>query len=303
MSSDKHLAGKVALVTGCSRGIGKGLAFGLGQAGATVYLTGRPVKQSANSDIPKAEPLESLAKEIEEAGGKAIVAYCDHSDPEQTRKLFERIDKEQKGQLDILVNNAFAAVQFIVEHVGQPFYAYSESPEETWELINNVGLKNNYICAVHAAKLMAKRGKGGVILNVSSTGGANYFLGAGKEAIDRMSADMAIELADKKVTVLSVWVGAVKTELINKIVLEPQNPGVEVFENGQSIYYAGRTIAALLKDPNFHKRTGQTLSTSQLGQEYNVVDVDGKMPGDPRLDQYNKRREESNKVRLESLKL
>jgi len=85
--------------------------------------------------------------------------------------------------------------------------------------------------------------------------------------------------------------------------LKPQGPGTQVFENGQSIYYAGKTLVELLKDPNVHKRTGQILNTTQLGAEFNVKDVDGKMPGDPRIDQYKYRQDENNKTRLDTLQL
>ncbi|KAI6212804.1 hypothetical protein M3Y94_00072300 [Aphelenchoides besseyi] len=214
--------------------------------------------------------------------------------------------QNKKDQLDILVNNAYAAVQFILQNVGRRFYELDVAPEVAYDTINNVGLRNHYVCCVHAAKLMSAR-KSGVIVNISSTGGANYFLsvpyGLGKEAVDRMSADMAIELADRGVAVLALWVGAVKTEIVQQKVLGPRAPGTEVFEAGQSIYYAGRVLSALLKDPQLLKRSGQIVNTSSLGAELNVFDVDGKQPGDPRIDQYLHRIKQNNQVRLEALKL
>ncbi|KAI6198954.1 Dehydrogenase/reductase SDR family member 1 [Aphelenchoides besseyi] len=303
---DKHLNGKIALVTGCSRGIGKGIATALGAAGATVYVTGRKAEQSENAQLDLTTSLNELAKEIDRLGGHGIAVYCDHSNPDEVRKLFERIASEQSGQLDILVNNAYAAVQFILQNVGRRFYELDVAPEIAYDTINNVGLRNHYVCCVHAAKLMSAR-KSGVIVNVSSTGGANYFLsvpyGLGKEAVDRMSADMAIELADRGVTVLSLWVGAVKTEIVQQKVLGPRAPGTEVFKDGQSLFYAGRVLSALLRDSQLLKRTGQIVNTSSLGAELNVFDIDGKQPGDPRIDQYLHRIEQNNQVRLEALKL
>jgi dehydrogenase/reductase SDR family protein 1 len=109
--STKTLQGQVALVTGASRGIGKGIALVLGEAGATVYVTGRPLGKKPKNENPLALPtLEQTAKEISTRGGKGIAVYCDHSNPEEVRKLFDQIEKEQKGQLDILVNNAYSAV-------------------------------------------------------------------------------------------------------------------------------------------------------------------------------------------------
>ena len=105
------LANKVALVTGSSRGIGRGIALQLGEAGAKVYVTGRrPENYEEELKKLKTNSLESVAEEITKRGGKGVAVFCDHSNPEDVKRLFERIDNENKGQLDILVNNAYAAV-------------------------------------------------------------------------------------------------------------------------------------------------------------------------------------------------
>ncbi|KAJ8303067.1 hypothetical protein KUTeg_019463, partial [Tegillarca granosa] len=185
MASKKHvLAGKVCIVTGATRGIGKGIALQLGEAGAT----------------------------IENRGGTCIPVQCDHSKDEDIQKLFEKVKKEQNGQLDVLVNNAFAAVNTLAKYMGTPFW---EQPWSIWDTMNNVGLRNHYMCAVEAAKLMVPN-KRGLIINVSSRGGLRYVFnvcyGVGKEACDRMAADCAVELKEHNVTFVSLWPDAVKTE-------------------------------------------------------------------------------------------
>uniref|UniRef100_A0AC34PXP3 Uncharacterized protein n=1 Tax=Panagrolaimus sp. JU765 TaxID=591449 RepID=A0AC34PXP3_9BILA len=128
--------------------------------------------------------MKSGFSEIEGRGGNASVVYTDHSDMNQVKRLFEQIDSENQGQLDILVNNAYAGVPSIASNSGKDFY---EQPPEIWDDINNVGLRNHYFCAVYASRMMVKNQRG-LIVNVSSAGGIQYFLnvayGVGKEALD-----------------------------------------------------------------------------------------------------------------------
>ncbi len=134
-----NLSGRVCLVTGASKGVGRGIALQLGKAGATVYVTGR-----TKTD------LESCCAEINDAGGKGIPLVVDHGNDNEVEGLFERIDKEQQGKLDVLVNNAYAAVNFISKNQGKPFW---ELPvPESWDIVNNVGLRNHYLCTVYASR-------------------------------------------------------------------------------------------------------------------------------------------------------
>ncbi len=165
----KHLEGKVTLVTGATRGIGKGIAIGLSEAGATVYVTGRSLNSS--SDISGS--LTETQAAVEEAGGVCIPVQVDHSDDEQVRLLFERIQDERDGQLDLLVNNAFSGFYELSNAYGQPFWDCEPS---IWDAGNNVGLRSHYIASVFAARMMTKR-KQGLICAISSWGGLSYIFG------------------------------------------------------------------------------------------------------------------------------
>jgi len=276
------LKGKIALVTGASRGIGRGIALQLGTAGATVYVTGRqPSKRPTDlaSDLPS---LEQTANEVTQRGGKGIAVYCDHSNPDDVKKLFARIENDEKGRLDILVNNAYAGVPAILDNMGKKFW---ELEPLIWDDINNVGLRNHYVCSVYAARLMVPR-KSGLIVNVSSAGGLKYIFnvayGVGKEACDRMAADCAQELRPHNVAFVSLWPGAVKTELIMNTMQSPkgaENPGMtKMFEEGETIEYSGKCVVHLAADPTIMNRTGKILLTGDLGDHYSFVDVNGHKP-------------------------
>ncbi|VDP90247.1 unnamed protein product [Echinostoma caproni] len=162
----------VCLVTGASRGIGRGIAIGLGERGATVYITGRTLKSAEVGEA--ARSLEATAAEINSRGGKAIPVLVDHSDEGQVAALFQRIQREQRGRLDVLVNNVYSAVPFLFKSLKKPFYECEDlSPGEAWDLVNNVGLRNHYVCATLATKMMLNY-QAGLIVNVSSIGGKIY---------------------------------------------------------------------------------------------------------------------------------
>ncbi|CAI2348225.1 unnamed protein product [Caenorhabditis sp. 36 PRJEB53466] len=283
MSKAMSLAGQIAIVTGASRGIGRGIALQLGEAGATVYITGRKPEQSLNSKVGLCG-LEETADEITKRGGKGIARFVDHSNMEEVKNFFDVIEKDHQGQLDILVNNAYQGVTAISENMGRPFY---ETDPYIWDTINNVGLRNHYFCTVYGARLMAARNKG-LIVNVSSGGGLRYLFnvayGVGKQALDRLSADTAVELAKKNVCVVSIWPGAVRTELVDKMFKDADGKpkaGVKnamVFANGETVEYPGKAVLSLATDPRKMDKTGRVLITEDLGREYGFVDIDGLTP-------------------------
>ena len=161
-----NLKGKVALVTGASRGIGKGIAIALGEAGALVYITGRS-GQDVNSTGSIAGNLLETKSLVEQAGGTCIAVTVDHRDDAQIQSLFEQIEREQNGQLDLLVNNAYGGVRSLIDAKGKPFW---EADINLWDACNQVGLRSHYISSHFAAKMMTQR-KQGLIVTISSWGG------------------------------------------------------------------------------------------------------------------------------------
>uniref|UniRef100_A0A1I7YSX6 Dehydrogenase/reductase SDR family member 1 n=1 Tax=Steinernema glaseri TaxID=37863 RepID=A0A1I7YSX6_9BILA len=302
------LCGKIALVTGASRGIGRGIALQLGEAGATVYVTGRAPAESGSAVDADLPTLQKTADEVTARGGKGVAVFVDHGDMAQVERLFEQIRTENDGALDILVNNAYSAVNAIAANASKPFW---ECEPGFWDEVNNVGLRNHYFCSVFAARLMVPRSSG-LIINISSVGGLSYLFctpyGVGKCAVDRMAQDMAHELRGQSVTVVSLWPGLVQTELVKKMFTDEdkvrsfQNAGGSVhvdqvsrmagietttslqetiqrmFKEGESTEYPGKAVVALASDPLVAKKSGRVLIAADLGEEYGFQDVDGHAP-------------------------
>ncbi|MGK7942226.1 MAG: SDR family NAD(P)-dependent oxidoreductase [Crocosphaera sp.] len=283
---NKNLQRKITVVTGATRGIGKGIAIGLGEAGATVYITGRTLNASDIADATIGGTLEDTKKEVEKAGGVCIPVQVDHSDDEQVRLLFERIKNEQNGQLDLLVNNVFSGVKAIADAYGIPFWKNEPS---LWDAINNVGLRSHYVASLYAARLMSQHQRG-LICTISSWGGLSYIFGAaygvGKTACDRLAADMAVELKSHNIASLSIWPGIVGTENMSNFVdrmnsLEDSNPQTSNLSdryNWETPLLTGRVIAALAAESNMMNKTGKVQIVAELAQKYNIVDENGYLP-------------------------
>lgn len=277
----KTLAGKIALVTGATRGIGKGIAVGLGEAGATVYITGRTLFPSGE----ETGTLTDTQTAVQEAGGVCIPVQVDHGDDEQVRQLFQRIDREQNGRLDVLVNNVFAGVNSIAQASGIPFW---ENDPSLWDAVNNVGLRSHYVASLFAARLMTQRQQG-LICTISSWGGMSPIFGVaygvGKTACDRLAAEMAQELKSKNVTSISLWPGIVGTEAISRFADEmseqesdPQNSVMRDRYNWETPLFTGRVIAALAAQTNLQPLTGKVQIVAEVAQQYNLLDRDGNRP-------------------------
>lgn len=268
------LAGKVALVTGASRGIGKGIALVLAEQGATVYVTGRTVREG---DYYLPGTVGGTAAECDQrgeaSGGKGIAVACDHGDDEAVARLFERLRSEQ-GRLDILVNNAFTLSDDLLEPKG--FWEKPLSNLEMWD----VGVKSNYVAAWHAAKIMAPQ-KSGLIVAISGFAAVTYtygvIFGTSKSAVDRMARDMAIELEPYNVASLTLWQGLTLTEKArdNLAKMGDRMTASITQMHGSSVEHPGRVIAALAADPEVMKRSGGEFVTAELAQEYGVTDIDG----------------------------
>ena len=268
-----RLAGKVAVVTGASRGIGKGIAVALGAQGATVYVTGRSVTSGAGS-LPGT--VGETAAEVDRRGGKGVAVQVDHCYNDQVAGLFDQVGREQ-GRLDILVNNAFAIPQDLVEP--KPFW---EKPLSNWDMVD-VGVRSSFVAAWHAAQIMVPQ-QSGLIVAISGYTGVTYTYGVTfgmcKSAVDRMARDMAIELEPHNVASLSLWQGLTYTERAQRNLTrnpEMQKATVTNPEVGCSPEFPGRVIAAMAADPEVMKRSGGTFIAAEVAADYGVADVDGKV--------------------------
>jgi NAD(P)-dependent dehydrogenase (short-subunit alcohol dehydrogenase family) len=266
---------RIAVVTGASRGAGKGIALALGATGATVYVTGRT---AADGDSPEGLPgsVARTAAEIGQRGGTGIGVVCDHADDAQVAALFERVRAEQ-GRLDLLVNNAYTLPDKITSR--RPFW---DKPGQ--EVMLEVGLRSTYLSSYHAAPLMLHGG--GLVVNTSSFGGTCYMhgpaYGAVKAGVDKMAHDMAEDFRPFDVAVISLWMGMLRTErteaLFTAIEANPDHAYGPLTGHPESAQFPGRVIAALAASPDRMSYTGQVLVAAELAVELGVVDIDGRQP-------------------------
>ena len=261
-----NLEGSVAVVTGASRGIGRGVAIGLGEQGATVYVTGR-----STGDHPRT--IDTTAREVTEAGGKGIPVQTDHFDDDQIAAVFAKV-KEDHGHLDILVNNVFKIPDPPAWEGG-----FWEHPVSIWDDQVGIGLRGHYVASWHAAPLLFKSSKRPIIINITSPAGIVYLFNSsysvGKAGLDRLTHDMAVELAPKNVTALALRPGPTRTEFIE----DQAAQGIQVaMDDAETPMFIGRVAAAVISDPLHHEMTGRVHWSSELGIGYGVVDENGATP-------------------------
>jgi NAD(P)-dependent dehydrogenase (short-subunit alcohol dehydrogenase family) len=254
-----------AVVTGATRGLGRGIARAFGSKGATVGITGRDTAA-----------LTEVCAEIEAQGGKALALLCDHRDDEQVAAAFAKV-KRDLGRLDILVNNAAAVYGQELVMPG-PFW---EKPLKLADMID-VGLRSNYVAAYYAAPMMAAAGKG-LIASISFYGAVSYFhgaaYGAAKAGTDKMMVDMAVDLAPHNVAAVSYWPGFILTDAIKSMptelipdVLRAMLPMWETPE------FSGLVIDALYHDHGLMALSGQALIGAELAERFGIKDLDSKQP-------------------------
>ncbi len=264
------LQGKVAVVTGASRGVGRGIALGLGEAGATVYVTGRTSLADAE---PVAGTIQDTAAEVTRLGGKGIPIRCDHTRDYEIEIAFERILSEA-GHVDILVNNAWSGYEKMSINGAwtwdKPFW---EQPVWRWDAL--LGDVRGYYVASRLAVPSMIAQKSGLIVNISFWAAqkhmGNLLYGVAKAATDKLAADMAHELRPHNVTAVALYPGLVRTEEVLK---NAQYFDMSISESPQ---FVGRAIAALAADPHVLSKSGQVVLTGALGQEYGFTDIDGKV--------------------------
>jgi len=280
----RPLTGKVALVTGASRGVGKGIAVQLGEAGCMVYITGRTAKPTGSS----LGSLVETSDEIKRRGGKCIYIKCDHENDHQVSEVFAQIGRETNNRLDILVNCAFKGGNTIFSHNME--HGFWDLKPEIWDDINNVGLRNNYICSVYAARMMVPA-KQGLIINISSVGGMRYMFnvpyGVGKAAVDRLSADCGVELRNSNITVLSLYPGIVKTEFAAELLKNQGHLKVSLkgplgcqvkmsdfFKNAESPEFTGKVVVSLAQDPKLMTYSSNIVVAADYAQSHGIKDID-----------------------------
>jgi NAD(P)-dependent dehydrogenase (short-subunit alcohol dehydrogenase family) len=269
-----RLSGQVAVVTGASRGIGRGIALVLAGEGATVYVTGRTVTPGEYY-LPGTvgETAAECTARGKESGGRGIAVQVDHADDAQVAALFDQVRRES-GRLDILVNNAFQLPEDLLEPKG--FWEKSLSDLAMWD----VGVKSNYVAAWHAAQIMVPQ-KSGLIVAISGFAAVTYtygvIFGTSKTAVGRMSRDMAIELEPHGVASLVLWQGLTLTEKAKYNLAAMGERMTKSITNmtGSSVEHPGLVIAALAADPDVMKRSGGEFITTELAMELGITDIDG----------------------------
>jgi dehydrogenase/reductase SDR family protein 1 len=273
---NQPLAGKVALVTGASKNIGKGIALEIAACGATTYLTARTLED----DPSGAGSLRRTAHEIAAAGGTAHPLACDHTDDAQVERVFDAIEAAH-GRLDLVVNVASPDFSSMV---GRPFWELSF---DDMSRCLEIGPRSNFVVSALAARMMVRRQEG-LIVNVSSHGSREYLLsvpyGVGKAAIEKITSDTALELRDHNVAVVSLWPGLVLTEgLLSQAVAGPDGRptlgGLDI-SFGESPRFTGRAVVALATVPDRMARSGGAFRTVELASELGFREDDGSLPAD-----------------------
>jgi dehydrogenase/reductase SDR family protein 1 len=247
--------GGVVLVTGASRGVGRGAAAELSRLGALVYATGRTID---NADLP--------------AGVTRLV--CDHTDDNAVDSVFDRI-RQDHGKLDVLINNAWGGYERMVED-GRFTWAlpFWEQPRWRWATMMDAGVRALFVASQNAARLMIPSRRG-LIVNISVWAAQKYIgnviYGVAKAATDKLTADMAHELRAHNVSVVSLYPGLVRTEAV-------ASAGIFDLSTSESPEFIGRAVAALAADTELIRRSGQVIVAAQLARELGFVDVDGRLP-------------------------
>jgi NAD(P)-dependent dehydrogenase (short-subunit alcohol dehydrogenase family) len=253
----KPLNGNVAIVTGGTFGVGRGIASELARSGAQVYITGRSVDSGT--------PIDNQITGIR----------CDHRLDAEVTAAFARVASETHG-IDILVNNVWGGYERMVEDGaftwGRPFW---EQPLWRWDSMFSAGVRAHYHASQLAAQTMVARRRG-LIVNISFWAAqkhiANVAYGVSKAATDKMTADMSVELRPYGVTVVSLYPGLVRTEKVMEAAAWLD------LTNSESPEFIGRAVAALAGDPDLMRHTGAVLVAASVAANYGFTDIDGKSP-------------------------
>jgi NAD(P)-dependent dehydrogenase (short-subunit alcohol dehydrogenase family) len=262
----------VAVVTGASRGAGRGIAVALGSHGCTVYVTGRTRN---TGDAPLPGTIYETADAVTAAGGEGIAVCVDHGDDRQVQALFEQVVEEQ-GRLEILVNNAFAAHDEMTTPGN-----FWEKPLELVEMWQ-VGLRGAYVASYYAAPIFARQ-KHGLMIFTSAPGSKHYVFGPAygvhKAGLDKMAADMAVDLKEYDVACVSIWMGALMTERMQSMMeAEPQKYKHLTLDNMETPEFTGHIVWSLYRDPDLMELSGKTVIGAEMAVKYSIRDEGGRQP-------------------------
>jgi len=267
-----RLDGQVAVVTGATRGGGRGIALALGAEGAVVYVTGRSTR--ANPTVPDTRRgVEDVADEVSARGGTGIAVRCDHTSDSDVQSLFAAV-RAGHGAVDLLVCNAWGGYMPYGEELdwfAQPFWRQSMA---RWDGMFTAGLRAHLATCLFGLPMMLERGRGLIVLTTFTMGHrylGHLFYDLAKNAVCRMAAGLAEELRDSDVAVVALAPGWMLCERMTGLT-DQQRAQTE------SVQYVGRAVAALAADPAVGRRSGRTLTVGGLAREYGFTDVDGRQP-------------------------
>ncbi|RIX75194.1 SDR family NAD(P)-dependent oxidoreductase [Acidovorax cavernicola] len=287
-AAHRPLAGRVAVVTGASRGAGRGIAQELGAAGATVYVTGRSTRARPADTYGQLLALSELASlpgtiddtadEVTRLGGRGIAAACDHTKEDEVAALFARVEREQ-GQLDLLVNNAWGGHETFTGVFEAPFW---EHPLSNWDSMFDRGVRNHLVASRCAAPLMVKRKQGLIVTttfwNRDHYLRGNLFYDLAKASMTRLAFGIAQELQPHGVASVAVSPGWMRTEFVlaGHKTDEAHWQERPALARTESPRYLGRAVAALAGDAQVLDKTGQVLRVADLARAYGFIDIDGR---------------------------
>ncbi|MBU5213162.1 SDR family oxidoreductase [Heyndrickxia oleronia] len=268
-----NLKGKVALVTGGSRGAGRGIAIELGKAGATVYVTGRSTQGNSTNAWPGT--IDDTVSEMEAHGGTGIAIRCDHTNDTETESVINQIRKEQ-GKLDILINNVWGAHDLGVD--AKPFW---ELPLKHWDTMFTAGVRAQ-LATNHFAIPLLRENRQALIVHTTFWDDHKYtgqfYYDLAKNSLVRMAYGLSIELKQDNIAVLAVSPGFMRTELVlqhHHVAEENWQEAVEL-KDSETPHYIGRAITHLASDANVIEKSGKAYRVGDLAKEYNFTDIDGR---------------------------
>ena len=271
----------VAVVTGASRGAGRGIALELGTAGATVYVTGRSVSGGPTTDgVPGT--IDETAREVTSRGGRGIAVRCDHTVDEDVKALFERI-RADHGRLDLLVNNVWGGYEDS-QCRPLPRVPFWEQSFHQWDAMFTAGVRAHLVASRGAVPLMLPQKRGLIVTTTANLVPLPYlrniFYDLAKNAVARMTWAMADELREHGIAAVAVAPGFMRTE---RVVEAFRRAGAEHALNGpggpgETTTYVGRSIVALAGDAHVVDKSGQVLEVGALAREYDFTDSNGSQP-------------------------